>query len=77
MAEAAIKEDTRMANEPDAANEQAGARVSELPQSSPRRQKHWLRGLIRFVLMLVLLVQQLLVTILWYVYQFADHQFQV
>ena len=54
MAEAAIKEDTEMADEPDAANEQAGAKVSELPQSSPRRQKRWLRGLIRFVLMLVI-----------------------
>ena len=54
MAEAALNEDTEMASEPDAANEQASARVSELPQSSPRRQRRWVRGLIRFVLMLVI-----------------------
>ncbi len=54
MAEAATKDDNDMADERGAANEQAGATVSELPSSSPRQRRRWLQGAIRFVLMLVL-----------------------
>jgi membrane fusion protein (multidrug efflux system) len=53
MAEAAPKDDDEMADDRGTANEQASATVAELPSSSPRRRRRWLRGVIRFVLMLV------------------------
>ena len=52
MTDAARKDG--LPEEPDAANEQAGVTVSELPSSAPRRGRRWIQGLIRFVLMLVL-----------------------
>lgn len=56
MAEAAIQDDEKAANEAgsaNSANEPAAATVSELPTTSPRHGRRWARGLIRFVLMLV------------------------
>ena len=58
MAEAAMKDDEKMPDETGAANEQpgaqAGATVSELPSSTPRRHRRWIQSLVRFVLMLVI-----------------------
>nr|MBC8240484.1 HlyD family secretion protein [Alphaproteobacteria bacterium] len=48
MAEPATKEEAEAPVEP------AGATVSELPSSAPRRRRRWIQGLTRFVLMLVI-----------------------
>ena len=54
MAEPAAKEETPAASAATTANDQGAPKVSELPTSSPRRQRRWIRGAVRFVLMLVI-----------------------
>ena len=51
MTDAARNKD--LPEEPDATNKKTGITVSELPSSVPRRGRRWIKGIIRFVLMLV------------------------
>ncbi|MDP6832813.1 MAG: HlyD family secretion protein [Alphaproteobacteria bacterium] len=57
MAEPAMQDENETTGQPagnDATGaDNAGATVSELPSSTPRRRRRWIQGLIRFVLMLV------------------------
>ncbi|MBC8239408.1 MAG: HlyD family secretion protein [Alphaproteobacteria bacterium] len=54
MAEPAENDETVAPGTPGTPGEPAAATISDLPSSAPRRQRRWVHGLTRFVLMLVI-----------------------